>query len=152
MNPAMTINTNPPNAADAGIRALMALIDELIAVVVEENAELSRGLPASRPKQVDAKHRLADLFATRVAECATKIDILAIKDRILREELLERILRLRTAMDENLIRLRAAIEASNRRIDAVMQGIREQIAKASPYGPGGHRSARPMSCGTNVRA
>ena len=69
-----------------------------------------------------------------------------------RDRLLDRILQLRGAMDENLVRLRAAIEASNRRIDAVMQAIREQLAGASPYGAGGTRAARPMSCGTSIRA
>jgi hypothetical protein len=55
-------------------------------------------------------------------------------------------------MDENLVRLRAAIDASNRRIEAVMQAIREQIASVSPYGAGGRRTAHAMSCTTNVRA
>jgi hypothetical protein len=56
-------------------------------------------------------------------------------------------------MDENLLRLRAAIDASNRRIEAVMQAIREQIANVSPYGAAGRRTpTRSVSCGTNVRA
>jgi len=66
---------------------------------------------------------------------------------------MERLARLRGAMDENLVRLRAAIEASNRRIEAVMQAIRQQIANASPDGAGGRRNAsRGVSCSTNVRA
>jgi len=55
-------------------------------------------------------------------------------------------------MEENLLRLRAAIEASNRRIDVVMQAIRQQVVSVSPYGAGGRQAARAMSCGTNVRA
>ena len=51
-------------------------------------------------------------------------------------------------MDENLVRLRAAIEASNRRIEAVMQAIREQIAAVSPYGASGRLAARAVSSGT----
>lgn len=139
-------------ADDDGVRTLIALIDELIAVVVEENAELARGLPASRSKQLDDKNRLAGLFEQRVAECAVKAASLHVQDRVLREQLMDRILSLRGAMDENLMRLRAAIEASNRRIEAVMQAIREQIANVSPYGSAGRRTPRAMSCGTNVQA
>lgn len=50
------------------------------------------------------------------------------------------------------MRLRAAIDASNRRIEAIMQAIREQIANVSPYGAGGRRVTPAMSYGTNVRA
>ncbi len=71
---------------------------------------------------------------------------------MLREQLLDRILKLRVAMDENVMRLRAAIDASNRRIEAIMQAIREQIANVSPYGAGGRRVTSAMSYGTNVRA
>ncbi|MGJ4944861.1 flagellar protein FlgN [Bradyrhizobium sp. HKCCYLS1011] len=139
-------------AGDEGVRTLIALIDELIVVVSEENAELAKGLPASRSKQLDDKNRLAGLFEQRVAECAARTASLDVQDQMLREQLMERILNLRLAMDENLMRLRAAIEASNRRIEAVMQAIREQIASVSPYGSGGRRATRAMSCGTNVQA
>ena len=51
-----------PQTSDVRIKSLIALIDELIALVAEENAELAKGLPASRLKQVDEKNRLAELF------------------------------------------------------------------------------------------
>src|SRR6266702_3842148 len=143
--------TNAANG-DARIKSLIALIDVLTALVAEENAELAKGLPASRLKQVDEKNRLAELFEQCVAECAAKTASLNVQDRVLREQLMQRILSLRTAMDENLMRLRAAIEASNRRIEAVMQAIREQIASVSPYGAGGRRTTQALSCSTNVRA
>jgi hypothetical protein len=142
-----------PAAGDERVKSLITLIDNLIAVVAEENAELAKGLPASRLKQVDDKGRLADLLGERVAECTAKTASLTVQDRLLREQLMERLARLRGAMDENLVRLRAAIEASNRRIEAVMQAIRAQIANASPYGAGGRRNtSRAVSYGTDVRA
>jgi hypothetical protein len=144
--------TNRPAGETSRVHALIALIDDLVAVVAEENAELARGLPASRLKQVSEKDRLAGLFEKWVAECAGGSSTLFVQDRALREQLMERILRLRAATDENLLRLRAAIEASNRRIEVVMQAIREQIASVSPYGAGGRRTTRAMSSGTNVRA
>ena len=152
MIPVRNPNTSRPAANDEHVRTLIVLIDELLSVVADENAELSKGLPASRLKQVDEKNRLADLFQECVAECAAQSTSLHVQDRMLREELMERILRLRGAMDENLLRLRAAIDASNRRIEAVMQAIREQIANVSPYGAGGRRTTRAMSYSTNMRA
>jgi len=151
MIPVRHVKTSRPSSTDARVTSLIALIDDLVAVVASENAELKKGLPASRLKQVDEKNRLAVLFEQWVAECAAGVP-LHVQDRILREQLLERILRLRAAMDENVLRLRAAIEASNRRIEVVMQAIRAQIASVSPYGAGGRQSARAMSCSTNVRA
>jgi biopolymer transport protein ExbD len=138
--------------SDARIKSLITLIDTLTALVATENAELAKGLPASRLKQVDEKNRLAEMFERTVAECAAGNTNLNVRDRILREQLLERILNLRAAMDENLLRLRAAIEASNRRIEAVMQAIREQIAAVSPYGASGRLAARAVSSGTSRSA
>ena len=141
-----------PSGHDQHVRTLIALIDELLQVVAEENAELSKGLPASRLKQVDQKNRLAELFEQCVADCTGQSKALHVQDRALREEFMERILRLRAAMDENIVRLRAAIDASNRRIEAVMQAIREQIANVSPYAASGRRTMRAASYSTNVRA
>jgi hypothetical protein len=143
--------TNAANG-DVRIKSLIGLIDVLTALVAEENAELAKGLPASRLKQVDEKNRLAEIFERSVAECAAGGTPLNVRDRILREQLLDRILKLRAAMDENLVRLRAAIEASNRRIEAVMQAIREQIAAVSPYGASGRVAARAVSSGTSRSA
>ena len=151
MTVAKATRTNVANG-DTRIKSLIALIDVLTALVAEENAELAKGLPASRLKQVDEKNRLAEVFERTVAECAAGTTTLNVRDRLLREQLLERILKLRAAMDENLVRLRAAIEASNRRIEAVMQAIREQIAAVSPYGASGRVAARAVSSGTSRSA
>jgi hypothetical protein len=153
MKPAPNIQAKSAGSAEEGVKTLIALIDELIVVVAEENVELSKGLPASRLKQVDEKNRLAGVFEQRVAACAAQAACLNVNDRVLQEQLMERISSLRGAMDENLMRLRAAIEASNRRIEAVMQAIREQIASVSPYGAAGRRApSRSVSCSTNLRA
>lgn len=152
MNSAVSIQPSQAPADEASVRELIDLIDELVSVVAEENLELSKGLPASRAQQLDDKNRLAGMFEQRVAQCALQTASLNVEDRVLREQLMERILSLRIAMDENLVRLRAAIDASNRRIETVMQAIREQIASVSPYGANGRRAAPAASCSTNVRA
>ncbi len=152
MTVAQATRTNAASG-DGSIKSLITLIDTLTALISEENAELAKGLPASRLKQADEKNKLAEIFERTVAECAAGTTSLTVRDRILREQLLERILRLRAAMDENLVRLRAAIEASNRRIEAVMQAIREQIAAVSPYGASGRvATARAVSSGTSRSA
>ncbi|MBR0784413.1 flagellar protein FlgN [Bradyrhizobium iriomotense] len=152
MSVAQAKMTNAANG-DVRIKSLITLIDTLTALVAEENAELAKGLPASRLKQVDEKNRLAEMFERIVAECAAGTTSLHVRDRILREQLMDKILKLRAAMDENLVRLRAAIEASNRRIEAVMQAIREQIAAVSPYGASGRvAAARAVSSGTSRSA
>jgi biopolymer transport protein ExbD len=149
---AKATRTTPTNG-DARIKSLIALIDVLTALVAEENMELAKGLPASRLKQANEKNRLAEIFERTVADCAAGTTSLQVRDRVLREQLMERILTLRAAMDENLVRLRAAIEASNRRIEAVMQAIREQVAAVSPYGASGRvAAARAVSSGTSRSA
>ncbi|WP_433996639.1 flagellar protein FlgN [Bradyrhizobium liaoningense] len=152
MSVAQAKMTNAANG-DVRIKSLITLIDTLTALVAEENAELAKGLPASRLKQVDEKNRLAEMFERTVAECAAGSTSLHVRDLVLREQLMDKILKLRVAMDENLVRLRAAIEASNRRIEAVMQAIREQIAAVSPYGASGRvAAARAVSSGTSRSA
>src|SRR5438105_3337708 len=96
MKPARNIKTTPVEGNEH-IKSLIALIDSLIAIVDEENTELAKGLPASRLKQVDEKSRLADLFEQCVADQTASLNV---RDRKLREQLMERILRLRAAMDE----------------------------------------------------
>lgn len=145
---------NPARTGISDERALtmIQLIDELIVVIDDENAELAKGLPASRLKQVDEKARLAELFERWVADCTGGSNVIHVQNLQLRDRLVDRVLQLRGAMDENLVRLRAAIEASHRRIDAVMQAIREQLASASPYGASGARAVRATSVGTSIRA
>ncbi len=142
-----------PAGQDEQVRSLVRLIDDLVTVVIDENNELARGLPASRLKQVAEKERLGLLFEQRVTACVGSAGTLSVRDKELREQLMIRIMRLRAAMDENVVRLRAAIEASSRRIETVMQAIREQITDQSPYGASGRRMTRSSSSGaTNVSA
>ncbi len=71
MTPERNIKINPAGN-DERARSLITLIDNLIAIVNEENVELAKGLPASRLKQVDEKNRLASLFEQCVAEASAR--------------------------------------------------------------------------------
>ena len=134
------------------IETLIALIDELIAVVSAENMGLAQGLPASRSKQIARKTELAEVLEKWVKEIAAHKISVQTNDERLRATFAERLQQLQAAMDENIARLRAAIAASKRRIDAVMSVIREQVSETNPYTSSGRVSSRFASTGTNVRA
>jgi hypothetical protein len=143
---------SPPSAAGTRVEDLIELIDSLIDVIIEENIALAMGLPASQSRHTEEKLVLADQFERWVKEVSMHRALLHSQEAALQEQVMERLARLRVAMDENMTRLRAAIEASQRRIDAVMTAIREQIADRSPYNANGRISGRAASSGTSIRA
>mgnify|MGYP006873845582 CR=1 FL=1 len=134
------------------IDRFIALIDEMIEIVAEENSELALGVPAPRSKLLGRKVELAEAFEKWVADVTSKKIGLADLDAALKGRLMERVGILQKIMDENVIKLRAAIEASQVRIDAVMRAIRERIAVTAPYAADGRRSVQMVSCTSNMRA
>ncbi len=146
----ITLTTTPD--ADSRIERLVALIDELIQVVAEENAWLAQGLPASRSKQIARKVELSDLLKSWVDEITSQEVSIRTSDERLRSMFAERMDLLKVNMDENILRLRTAIETSRRRIDAVMSAIREQVLSSSPYTPAGRANGHMTTLGTNIRA
>jgi len=131
---------------------LIALIDEMIVIVTEENTALAKGLPASRSKQLARKTELAALLEQWVVDVSSKkIDILASKEP-LRSRFTERVKLLQTVMDDNVTKLRAAIETSQRRIDAVMAAVRERVSDATPYAANGRMTGHVASYAANIRA
>jgi hypothetical protein len=134
------------------VEHVITLIDELIFVVGEENAWLAQGLPASRSKQIARKIELADCFEECVENITSRIAVIQVNDEALRTRFTERMQVLKEAMDENIVRLRAAIEASQRRIEAVMNAIKEQVVSAPPYMANGRLRSPATSIGTNIRA
>jgi len=143
----------PPPSDTQRVRQLLALIEELIVVVTEENASLARGLPAVRTKQTARKVELAHLFEAWVAEVTSRGGGgVHTNDAGLRAQFMDRMACLKALMDENISRLRAAIEASQRRIEAIMGAIREQISETSPYMANGRIAAGGAPNGTSIRA
>ena len=131
-------------AADPRIEAaahkLIALIDEFIAVVAQENAMLARGLPASLSSVAKQKNILADAFELWVKaaqEREFRAEALSAKTRTV---FVTRLEAFQQAMAENMARLEAAMEASRRRIDAVMSAIRSEMSNSSPYGANGKKA------------
>lgn len=138
----MTENKGSPQAttaagASAALENLLVLLDELNAVVDEENKLLARGLPASLSTYTARKNELADEFEMWTKTIAANHLALWTADESRRATFLGAVARLHKAMDENVERLRAAIDASRRRIDAVMRAIKAEFRAASPYGANG---------------
>ena len=127
----------PAAAADAAVEQVVALVDELVALIGEENKILARGMPASLTPSVTRKHELAGEFEQWVRRVTAQQLCVRVSNDALRRHLLARVKALRLAMAENVDRLRAAIDASRRRIDAVMRAIRTEIGGPAPYGPNG---------------
>lgn len=145
----------PASNADLSIAKVVALVDELIAVVEEENRNLARGMPASLSNSTARKTALAE-DVERWAMHVQRHDLgRAAADRTMRDRLFEQVRRLGTVMDENVSRLRQAIAASHRRVDAIMQAVREDVASRGTYGENG-QVAGPRAatgwCGRGVRA
>ena len=147
MNAVVRMQPQPTN-----IENLIALVDEMILIIAEENSALAKGLPASRSKLLGRKIELAALFEQWVADVSSKKVIISAKDHPQRSTFVERIQLLQVVMDENIIKLRAAIEASQRRIDAVMSAIRERISASAPYAANGRLNRPAVSYSPNMRA
>jgi hypothetical protein len=130
-HPQVAGNTPPPRKIDA----MLALLDELHAVIDDENRLLAAGLPASLAKTVTRKTALADqldgwLAAMRrgeLEEDGTEPGELAV--------LIARLQKLRTLMGENTLAIKRSMDASRRRIDAIMRALRHEPRVARNYGP-----------------
>jgi len=138
--------------ADTAAEALVALIDEFIAVVREENAMLARGLPASLSVVARRKAELAAAFEVWVNAATERTFRIDMASEPVRKRFLDRLSFFQETMNDNIAHLEAAMEASRRRIDAVMAAIREEMIEASPYGANGktyhvsnHTAVRPGS-------
>lgn len=125
-------------AANAAATALLGLVDELIAVIEEENRLMAAGIPASTSHLVERKRELAGEFSHWIAGLRSReIDVVH-ADGALRRRLIESNEVLRLHMNDNVDSLRASISATRRRIDAIMRAIREQSAPPpSRYGANG---------------
>lgn len=134
----------PPTTPDAAARALLTLLDEMIAVIAQENELMATGIPGSTSHVVARKRELAEIFSRWIATLRSGEIVLAGADRALRARLVEKNEVLRRQMDANVGSLRASMAATRRRIDAIMRAIREQAAPPpSRYGANG-RTAGPQ--------
>lgn len=125
--------TGHAGSGEQAARRLSALMEEFITLVVEENAMLARGLPASLSLVAARKNELACEFELWVKAANARAIRLETSPEPVRKEFIERLAVFQKVMNENVARLEAAIEASRRRIDAVMSAIRQEMTDVSPY-------------------
>jgi hypothetical protein len=132
---------------DAAVTEAIALIDELVEVLSDENKTLSRGFPASLIDTTARKNELGEAFEQWVAAVREQRINLGDADDVLRSKMIARSHSLHIAVDENIGRLRAAIDASHRRLDAVLRAVREDMASTATYGANGR--AQPATLGSS---
>lgn len=117
------------------IAAFFQMVDEFVALLAEENALLSRGLPAPLVSTVRSKEMLAiQLRAGWQRALMTCADDIAAAPE-LRQGLAGAARRLRVLAEDNRAKILAAQKATRRRIEAVMSALRQQIEQGQPYGP-----------------
>lgn len=148
--PGALVTSDKTMNGDAAARALVALVDEFIVVVREENAMLAHGLPASLSSVAKRKAELAEAFDAWVKAATTRAFRLETASEPVRKLFPERLAFFQKTMNENIAHLEAAMEASRRRIDAVMTAIRDEMIDAAPYGANG--KTYQVRCNTAIRS
>lgn len=114
---------------------LDGMIDELIAIIDDENALLASGMPASLAATTGAKSNLA----SRIEEYLRTLGAGSVTPEE-RAYLDGRVGLVQSKARDNLSRLAGAIGASRRRIAAVVEAVREAGTAAAPsYGRNGSR-------------
>jgi hypothetical protein len=133
-------------SANAAIKAMLALVDDLIVVIEEENALMAAGIPASTSHLVARKRELSGQFSHWIAGLRSRDIAFADADAALHRRLIASSEVLRLHMNDNVESLRSSIAATRRRIDAIMRAIREQSAPPpSRYGANGKTAPAQMA-------
>lgn len=125
---------------DAQVRALIGLVDELVALVEAENRELESGVPSALSRATAHKARLGDELDVWVRKVQLGQVDLTVASPALRQRLTIRADVLDGAIKENMVRLKAGIDATRSRIDAIMRAIREQNVREGSYDASGRRA------------
>jgi len=119
---------------DRKVAAIVALLDEMLVVIAEENGRLADGLPASLAQSVARKTQLSVDFENFLSAMRRgDLDVHAASPSML-ATLIARLTTLKPLMDDNTRRIRASMLATRRRIDAIMQALRGERTPARGYG------------------
>lgn len=121
-------------AHDHKVESIIALLDEMLVVIAEENGKLASGLPASLAQSVVRKTQLAAEFEDFLLSMRRgELDVHAASpDRL--ATMIARLKTLRPLMDDNTRLIRSSMFATRRRIDAIMQALRRERSPARGYG------------------
>lgn len=140
-------------AADPAVSALIGLVDELIAVIADENRALAMGAPASASQLIARKQRLSVALANSVAGVEDRRILIARASPPLQKRLRDRSAVLAPLVEENVAGLKSALAATRRRVDAIMRAIREQAMPAPcHYSANGRTAANRPSASSTGRS
>lgn len=132
---------------DAKVTAIIVLLDELLVVIAEENDRLATGLPASLAQSVTRKTQLSTTFEGYLLTMKRgELNVLSASSGV-RATLIARLQALRPLMDDNTQLIRASMRATRRRIDAIMDALRQERAPARGYGADSRVVRRPDTHG-----
>ncbi|WEK03289.1 MAG: flagellar protein FlgN [Candidatus Devosia phytovorans] len=123
------------------VETMLVLVDQLIAVVTEENDALASGAPAALASTMRDKTRLGRELEHHVRLVRSGIPLDPAAPLELRQRLVERGQALTAIMAENADRLRGALVSTRRRVDAIMRALRQQETRPGPYSNTGRLQA-----------
>lgn len=138
-----------PMPADAGampdpVLSMLRVMDDLCDLLREENELLSEGLPARLSLKTDRKLALTREYGQLREAMVQTAEVQGARHvSELREQLLSAAGVLDGLARENTRRIEVAINASRRRINAVMQAIRDISEEDRPYCEAGVKAGGP---------
>lgn len=117
-------------------RALLETVTELAEIIAGENMALAQGYPAGLAASSERKTELAAEYAELWEEFGPGAAALA-ADPEFGHALMAAVRQLRHGAQENITRLEAAMTASRRRVEAVLEALRQDARTSGPYGAKG---------------
>lgn len=117
--------------------ALLETVQELSEVIAEENLMLAAGYPAGLGQTSERKTALAAEYAELWQDLGRDGAAALAADPEFGRILMAAVAQLRQTTGENLTRLEAAMAASRRRVEAVLEALRDDARETGPYGAKG---------------
>lgn len=117
--------------------ALLETVTELSEVIAEENVTLASGYPAGLALTSERKTELAAEYAELWEDLGADGAAALAADPEFGRALIAAVNHLRQAAGENITRLEAAMNASRRRVEAVLEALRQDARVSGTYGAKG---------------
>lgn len=113
--------------------ALMETVTELSEVIAEENMTLASGFPAGLAQTSERKNLLAAEYAELWEDLGAEGAAALVADVEFGRTMIAAVNELRQATAENIVRLEAAMAASRRRVEAVLEALRQDARVSANY-------------------
>ncbi|SHM38023.1 hypothetical protein [Roseibium suaedae] len=130
---------------DSSILHMISVADELISVTSEESRRLQEEAQPAIDDLLARKRELIHDYENWIKLFRTQKNVLLQASPMLFEELLERNRELSVCLAENNKHLEKAMTSNRRRVDTIMQVIREERKPPAVYGGNGQYKDRPAA-------